>query len=623
MAKLFVIFYFLVLFPVFELVAQPYSEAPMLQEKVRRELLPPVEARLPDEPLVVEPVQSIGKYGGTWRRVTTQPRDLLLNSRMGYVSLVCWARDGRNVEPALASRWEVSADGLTYTFHLRKGTKWSDGAPFTTDDFLFTFHEIMLNTELSPTFPSWLTSDGKPIEIDSDGLFTLIFRFNKPDGFFLQRLAFNGRGLFQPAHYLKKFHAKYTDAAQIEKLLEETGFDHWTQLFGQRGDPLQNPECPSLAPWILKTPHPATRYIAERNPYFWKIDPAGNQLPYIDRIAFELVQNNELANFKGAAGDVDYQGRFMTIMNYTLFMENRQKGNFTVQKWENPGALVVHINQYSKQPKMREVLQDRRFRIALSLALDRDAINEFIYSGLGVKSRCVASPFDPYYLPEYDEKYLEFDPVKANALLDSMRLLPIKNRRWRSFRDSTKMEFVLHCYPSEQGTSADFWQLVVDYWQEIGLNFILKVDARNLSVLQVSNGNSDFFAYQSIGIHWVVNPEWYIPMLTTSYWAPLFGRYYQTNGKSGEKPPPRIQRLIDLYEEMKLVVADENRRRKLAHEILRQHTDECYWIGILRVPQPAILKNNFKNVPDNVIYDWRIYTPDYLGVEQFYFEYTR
>jgi len=306
-------------------------------------------------------------------------------------------------------------------------------------------------------------------------------------------------------------------------------------------------------------------------------------------------------------------------MNYTLFMENREKGNYTVQKWDSPGALVVHVNQWSKDPRMREVLQDRRFRIALSVALDRDAINEFMYAGLGKKTRCIASPYDPYFVPEFDEKYVEYEPEKANALLDSMGLKRGK-AGWRTFADGIKMELVLHCYPSEQGTSADFWQLVVDYWQEVGLDFILKVDARNLSVLQVTNGNSDFFGYQTIGIHWVVNPEWYVPMAHTTYWAPLIGKYYMTQGKSGVKPPPGIQRLVDLYEEMKSVVGDEKRSMELGHEILRHHSEECYWIGILRVPQPAILKNNFKNVPNNVIYDWRIFTPDYLGIEQFYIE---
>lgn len=624
MIKLIFFSFFILLFLFESLNAGSYHESPMLKEKVRQALLPPVEERLPAEPAVVQPVERIGKYGGTWQRVTTQPLDLLLNSRMGYESLVNWARDGQSIEPGLATHWEMSPDGLIYTFYLRKGVKWSDGTAFTTDDILFSYYDILLNNEITPTFPDYLISAGKPIQITKQSPYIIKFHLHKPNGFFLKFLAYcAGRGfatsILMPKHYLKQFHPDYVDERQIKKVLKESGLNHWARLFEQRCDPLQNPDLPTLSPWVLRTAHPATRYFAERNSYYWKIDAAGNQLPYIDRIAFDLVQNIELANFKAAAGDVDYQGRFMNIMNYTLFMEHRKKGNYTVQKWDSPGALVIHVNQWSKDPKMREVLQDRRFRIALSVALDREAINEFIYAGLGKKTKCVGSPYDPYYLPEFNEKYLDYEPDEANALLDSLGLKPGKSG-WRTFRDGSKMEFVLHCYPSEQGTSADFWQLIVEYWQEVGLDFILKVDARNLSVLQVRNGNSDFFGYQGIGIHWVVNPEWYIPLSDRTYWAPLLGKYYQTKGKSGVKPPPGIQRLVDLYEAMKSTVGDEKRKMQLGHEILRQLSNECYWIGILRVPQPAILKNNFKNVPNQVIYDWRIFTPDYLGIEQFYFE---
>ena len=592
----------------------------MLARLVAEGKLPPVDERLPDEPMVVQPVESIGKYGGSWRRIAIARFDVGMASRLGYEPLVRWDRTGVKVAPGVARGWDIKDGGRTYVFHLRKGMRWSDGHPLTSEDFRFFFEHFLGNKELSPVFPSWLAIGGKKVVVTAPDPYTVEFRFAQPYGLFLEMLAYRGMQVFQPKHYLKQFHAKFADPEALDKQVKARGLEHWRQLYGRKVDYDENPDLPTWKPWTIKVPIPATRAIVERNPYYWKVDPAGNQLPYIDRIVYTIVQSPEIANFKAMTGDVDFQARFIDSANYSLFMANREKGRYQVRKDLQPGSAVVYINPYSKDERLRPILADRRFRIALSVAINRDELIDLLYTGMAVAGRGVASPLDPYHLPEF-ERYLEYDPDRANRLLDELGLK--KGRRgMRHMPDGSAFRQIINCYPAETGVGADLWQLVADNWREVGLDFVVKVDARTLSGMQVRNGNTNFWAYATAGMHWAVNPEWYIPWTSSSYFAPLFGRYRASHGrdKMGVKPPPEYQRLIDWYLEMCSVVGDEDRRLALGHNILRQWSLQCYTIGIVRRQVLTIVSNRFKNVPDQIIHSYRLMTPGYIGVEQFYLE---
>ncbi len=602
-------------------IAQPatYHEAPSLARLVAEDRLPPVAERLPDEPVVVEPIRSIGKYGGSWRRLTLGARDIQLDCRMGYEPLVRWDRQGRKVEPGLAAGWEVLDGGRTYVFHLRKGLKWSDGHLLTSADFLFYYEDYLCNKELCPVFPSWLSVGGEPVKVAARDPYTVVFRFAKPFGIFLEMLAYRGNWIVAPRHYLEDFHPRYTDPAELDRRAKAQGFDLWRQLFLRVLNWNENPGIPTWKPFKIVVPPPGSRMIAERNPYYWKVDPEGNQLPYIDRVVYTDVQNNEIVTIKAMAGEVDFQARRIDATNYALFMENRAKGNYRVLRDSNPSTIALYLNQYSKDPTIREIIQDRRFRIALSLAVDREELIFLMYSGMAVPSRGVASPYDPYYLPAFDEKYMDYDPQRANDLLDEVGL-----RRGRGglrrLPDGRPFRQILHVYPSEAGTSADLWQLVADYFREVGLDFVVKVDAVYLSVMQICNGNSDFWAYNETGVHWVLDPTWFVPWRSNSYFAPLYGRYRASGGKGGVPPPPELQRLVDWYAELRSVVGDEARKLALGRKILGQWADECYVVGICRNELLTIVSNRFKNVPDHIVHDWRVMTPGYIGIEQFYID---
>jgi len=268
---------------------------------------------------------------------------------------------------------------------------------------------------------------------------------------------------------------------------------------------------------------------------------------------------------------------------------------------------------------MRPILQDRRFRIALSAAINREELIELVYGGLAVPSRAVSGPRDPYFLPRFNERHIQYDPALANRLLDEVGLRRGRDGM-RRMPSGKPFRQILHCYPSESGTGPDVWQVVADYWREVGLDFVLKTDARVLSVLRVRNGNSDFWAYGTAGIHWVVDPVWYVPVQEGAYFAPMYSRYFARRGRAGVKPSPEFQRIIDWYLELITVVNDDARKLDLGRRILDQWAEECYTIGIAREMQLTVVSDRFRNMPDHVIHSYRLMTPGYIGVEQFYLE---
>ncbi len=591
----------------------------MLAERVAAGELPPVAERLPDEPAVVTPVESIGQYGGTWRRVAIRRFDLGMSGRMGYEAPLRWGATGKELMPGVAKSWELRDGGHTTVLKLRRGMRWSDGAPLTGEDILYYVNDVLTNRDIWPVFPGFLKIGGERVTVSAPDPYTVEFRFAKPYGMFPAMLAHRGIELLQPKHYAKQFHPKYTPMDELERKADQAGHEHWSQLYlakVQFGHD-DNPDLPTVKPFVVKVPPPATRAICERNPYYWKVDPEGNQLPYIDRVAYAMVQSPEIANFKAMTGDVDFQSRYIDSANYPLFMANRQENDYQVRRDLMPGGVCVYVNPHSHDEDLRPILADRRFRIALSLAIDRDELIDLIYSGMAKPSRAVASEYDPHYLPEF-ERYLEYDPEGAGRLLDEVGLR--RGRGGMRYQpDGRPFRQIVNCYPAETGVSTDMWQLVVDYWREVGLHFVVKLDARGYSELQVMNGNTNFFAYSTAGMHWAINPVWYVPWSERSFFAPLYGKYHSTGGTGGVKPPPEYQRLIDWYLDM-LSAPAEQRRLELGRKILRQWSEQCYTIGIVRRQTLTIISNRFRNVPDRIIQSYRLMTPGYMNIEQFYIE---
>lgn len=595
-----------------------FEEVPALRVKVAAGELPPVKERLSEEPMVVIPVEKIGQYGGTWHRVDIRAVTAAA-SRINYEPIVRWARDGKTIVPNVAKKWEISENGKVFTFYLRKGMKWSDGHPFTAEDILFWYQDILLNKELTPVFPRWLTTAGNPVKVEKIDDYTVRFRFTQPYGLFLQYATQNGE-FWHPKHYLKNFHPKYVPKEKIEKLAKKEGFTYWYQLFPNLDDFRKNPELPTIRNWKVKVPPPATRVIYERNPYYWKVDPSGKQLPYIDRITYDLVEDVEMANMKAVMGEVDMQLRHMSFTNYPLFMENREKGGYRVLKWKaGESGATAFLNQTLKgDPVLRELIQNRKFRTALSLAINREEINELIYLGM-------AEPVEGVLLPEslWDNKELlepyTYNPEKAKKLLDEIGLKWDKDHKYRLRPDGKVLSLtieVLTAFP----TLVDAFDLVRSYWEAIGIKTAVKPLSYDIWWPRIYSSEYQVAGYLMTRVGWLTYARDYVPNDRSTYWGPLYGLWYISGGKSGIEPTGDARKVQEIYDEIRKTV-DEEKRKHLSEEILRIACENIWSIPTAGFyPQPVIVKKSFRNVPQEGINSWPLRTPGYTNPEQYFIE---
>jgi len=607
-------------------VAAAYQEAPMLRKLVAAGKLPPVEQRLPEEPLVVKPLREVGKYGGTWRRLAITPNDSLMGNRLGYEPLVRWDREGIYPTPGVAKEWRIEDGGRRYVLYLRKGLKWSDGQPFTTEDILFWFEDVATNAELSKFIT--IAPKDTTLTVSARDPFVVVFEFDKPNGIFLEKLCYQGHYIYQPKHYLRRFHIKYAHPAELEKRTAQEGYEHWVQLYQNKVDPAMNPELPTINPWRIKIAPPATKYVVERNPYYWKVDTEGNQLPYIDQISSRVVDNGEVLNLIACTGGVDMQGRHIQPSKYTLFMspENRKRGGivrYRVLGDPGPGGNVgILLNLSTQNKRLRPYISDRRFRIALSVAINREEAIELITDGLGDPINGVGYPKDRYFVPGMDKRHTQYDPDLANRLLDEVGLKRGRDGA-RRFPNGRPFREIMYCATAGTAGELQLEQLVVDYWREVGLGFALKSEPTAFSYMRGRNGNFDFLFLGQAGLHWILQPALYVPIEDVSYFAPNYGRYVLSEGKAGVPPPPEFQRLIDWYYELVHTVGDDRRKLELGRNILWQWANECYMVGLYRIHALAIVSNRFRNCPDHILHGWRVMFPGYMQPEQFYIESTQ
>ena len=383
-----------------------YKEAPALAEQVRAGRLPAVDQRLPENPLVVPVVERAGDYGGIWRRAFLGPADANNYVRVVYDSLFRFSPDGATIEPKIAAGADPSADFKTWTLRLRKGSKWSDGAPFTADDIVFWYKDVLLNKDLTPSVPGWMkNADGSPALVEKVDDATVRFTYAAPATLFLTAVA-NQDGadrtyaMFLPAHYLKKFHPAYTPKEDVDKAAQAAGFKTWTELFANRNAPPENPERPTMGAWVPASRASDQIFTLRRNPYFVGVDPQGNQLPYIDEVRFTYFADVQALNLAAIAGAFDMQERHIQMTNYPVLKEQERTGRYRVINWPTFGGAdaVIAFNQtYKADPEVAKLLANRDFRIALSHAINRDQIKESVFLGLGEARQGVPAPWHPYY----------------------------------------------------------------------------------------------------------------------------------------------------------------------------------------------------------------------------------
>jgi len=616
---------------------EKYNESPMLRTKVAAGELPPVEERLPEEPLVLNPYEEIGEYGGIVHVVAgsagwsganagelNESEPLL---RCEVPIDLYGARPRPNV-PNVAKGWELSKDFRTITLHLRKGIKWSDGVPFTADDIVFWYEDVLKNKDLTPGIPRRWKIGGKVWELKKIDDYTIRLDFAAPNPWILYLLATWGPEVMcqYPKHYLKEFHIKYNPKAN--ELAKKEGLDHWYQLFAKKSTWRDQPSTPTISPYVLKE-RTTTYFFFERNPYYWKVDPEGNQLPYFDGIYAKVVADVEMAQAKIVTGEVDFTIEPL-IENYPLYMENAERGNYRLVEWTgaNRGTFACFsINQTCKDPVLRDIFRDVRFRRALSLAIDREEINDVFFFGKGVPRAETVVPISMFYEPEFEKAYAEYDPEKANALLDEMGLKWDEDHKYRLRPDGKRLSIIVDVFPDAwEGVSRPpIAEMIARQWKAIGIDASIKTESIPLCSARVTGNEYQLALVDGCSAsddNFIVAPHHFV--LWNNWMEGINGPWvvwYLTEGKKGEKPPEELIRVTKEFEKLKTTV-DEKERIRLGKDILRSNAENLWTIGTVGLlPIPCPVRNNLRNIPEKgpfgVAGTWSI---DYFHPEQFFFK---
>jgi peptide/nickel transport system substrate-binding protein len=601
--------------------AQP--EVPALSELVVAGKLPPIEKRLPAQPLVVrlEEGARLGQYSGTLNTLAGRSRDTRLFSIYGYARLVVYDRDF-NIVPDILERFDVK-EGRIFTLYLRKGHRWSDGTPFTAEDFRYYWEDVANNRELSPTGPPRdLIVDGELPKFEVLDPTTVRYTWSKPNPHFLPRMAGTSPlFIFRPAHYLKRFHKKYNPKiAKAEA--EGTAKRRWSAVHNRMDNLYEsdNPDLPTLQPWVNTTPRPADRFVAVRNPYFHRVDEQGRQLPYIDRLVLAIA-DPKLIPAKTGAGEADLQGRDLNFNNYTFLKQGEKTNSYRTLLWRAGSAshFALFPNLNVNDPVWRTLVRDVRFRRALSLAIDRSLVNQVLYFGLAIEGNNTVLEASPLYRPEYRTRWATYDRQAANRLLDELGLKRRRAGGLRRLPDGRPLEIIVET-AGESSEQTDVLELIRETWREVGIQLYSKPSQREAFRNRVFAGET----LMSVWSGWDnglptadTPPDELAPTSQVQLQWPKFGQYFETSGKKGDAPDiPEVKELEALYHQWMRSGTHEERAR-IWQRMLEIHADQQFIIGVVAgVPQPVVARDTLMNVPAKAFYNWEpgaffgIYHPD-------------
>ena len=622
------------------LFPESFKEAPQLAELVKAGKLPPVGERIGQDPLVIKPLREIGKYGGTWRRGFTGPFDTSNGHRVAQNDkLLYYDYTGTKLVPNIARGWEVSPDGKVTTLLLRRGMRWSDGHPFTADDFIFWYQDLYLNKDLVPTPLSVMMVAGKPIAIEKVDASTI--RFVSPEPYYAlpivlasvwgighhARFGRSALGGFAPAHYLKQFHPKYVSETDLAKTVAELKLDSWVTMFKNRNDACRNADLPVVTPWKTTSPITTPTWILERNPYSVWVDTDGNQLPYIDRIRMTLGENLEVINLRAIAGEYDSQARHIDIGKLPVLLENQQKGGYRVYlDPSDQGADVgLFCNQsYEKDGEIARWLSSREFRIALSHGIDRAQINETFVLGLAQTGSAAPGERTLYFPgPEFKTLHTAHDVKKANAMLDKLGLTKKDAEGYRLRLDGGgRLRLSLTTYLGFLPFS-QIAEMVVQQWKQIGIRGEIQELERGAATARMqSNEHQIYFETQWGADNIYGHTPWIFPAELGIPLGPLYGVWYSSAGAKGKTPPPRMRELMDKYRKS-LSVKDQDRIR-MAKDVWKIALDELWMIPVVS-NSPAsqgvrVIKTNMGNIPERLWNSAVSDNPHVAHAETWYFK---
>ena len=609
-----------------------FQEAPMLAELVQQGQLPPLMERLPvEEDIRVVNVPEIGEFGGTYR--------ITSNGLGGHeANLEQWVkRDGDGIAwYDFVGYFTLSDDGRTYTMRLRDGIKWSDGEPLTMEDIRFAWEDVNFNKELNPglggMYKDLVSGNEVTFNIIDDLHFTLTYdspnyalMTNRAD----RRGHFCGVCWFVADHYMSQFHPDYANAADLEKAIKDAGAENWRGLFSGKTNMHTNPEHPSIAPFQLDWWNDSRIHFV-RNPYFFQVDPAGNQLPYVDAFTKLKVESRDVAVFRTMAGETDAYTRAFQLGDLPLLQANAENGGYQVFLWPSTGGndVGLHMNMtYNVDPEIGKWIRTADFRKALSLGINREQINEVMFHGLGTIQAWIPHPETPYYPgAQWASVDISHDPVTANRILDGLGLTAKDSEGYRLREDGTGPLTLSIAFPNDE--SAKIAPMVQQMWRDIGIKLSLDTTSVYYQIMREDTGymalHTDFSAYHADP--WMIGWNRVTPVTTSAQIAAAIGLYFQTQGAEGMAPGPNpdflptappnnyaadpsgsLMMLQDIYVKGRSLPRFSPERVELGKQIFQTNVEEKYTLGTIgfTATRRGVMVNrkNFRNVPELHIRD--------------------
>jgi peptide/nickel transport system substrate-binding protein len=599
-----------------------YKEAPMLAARVAAGELPAVTERLPLNPVVVQ-VEQIGKYGGMLRQGVTT-RHAAINSMLAGRFLdgapFTWNAAAGELSPNWAEDGTISSDGKTFTLTIREGVKWSDGVPVTTDDIMFGYNSMQLNETLRPEGPSKLLAN---VDVEQVDQYTVKFHLAEPNPLFkfnYQEFGYGGAPYLAAKHYFSQFHPDYVDEKDLTAMAKEEGLDTWDELYILKGQN-DNPDRPNLHLWVLKEAT-TERVITERNPYYWKVDQEGNQLPYIDGLRIDMITSADVVTAKAMAGEFDFAFYHLNFADFPTLKANEASGGYAMRIWGNAGgASHLKFNQnYKDDPEIGKLLRTPDFKKALSIAINREEVNELVFLGQGNPAQISPPVGSQLYNAEWTKMYATYDPAKAKRMLDDLGVKDTDSDGWRENPDGGDLLMEINAdagVPQYVSTS----ELIVGYWEEIGLQtrlntmtFERRADMDSAGAYITSINKLDMIIYPLYVRNSPMN------RFANGALAPDWQNYMLFKGEQGEKPTPEFMEAYDIFDKL-VVETDDVRRLDLARQLWENFYENLWTAGVIQEsPVPILVSNKLKNVPMTVLNAWPLRTPSNAGLAYWYLD---
>ena len=587
-----------------------YNQAPFLDALVAAGKLPPVNERLPKEPVVFKTgamVDGLGEYGGVFRHVIggrPEGFNWLAGQHQGWGGInmavqECLVRQGPRWQikseeqsgplPNLAKSWEWNSDMTELTMHLIEGAKWSDGDPFDTQDIAFWYNDNVEDTNVASRITAGGFGGGAKLEVIDDYTFKFIFP-SAQSNTLIEGLAYI-QGCPGPSHILKDKHPKYNSAASYDDYLNAM--------------PSDNVPIPVMGAWVPVEHRPDEIVIMRRNPYYWKVDEAGNQLPYINEMHFKLTTWDDRTT-QAVAGTGDFSN-MENPGNFVEALKQSQDPSAPVSAKFGPRTLAWRIelnyaanmaaSDYDKE--LRNLFRNLDFRKAMSHAIDRDAVGQALARGP------FAYPYmggfasgSPYYKASATF-YTPFDQASAAEILAGLGLKDTDGNGVLNLPGTGDDLVIDMVYKAQRNEDRKQVDAVTSQLAEVGIRVLPKsVDETSFDPMR----NSGDFTAILQRANFILPTRETCGNLPVSDICPAF----HLTGAEGRDMLPFEAELADLVTKFN-ATDDAAAQAGYADRMQTILSENIYNVGLVQIPAALLVNKRVKNAHPGTpvfMYEW-------------------